>query len=251
MKYVSRLLSLILAGMVLMISRSAVSSEYLAVTVEQPFIEMRSGPASVYPVFHVAEKGEVIEVLKTRTQWYKVRTDKGVEGWISVEDLNTTIHIDGSAVVVSSGNFADYQSRDWELGFAVGALDNVISMSASAGWVLTENLTVEANFSQALGDFAENRYWTLRILHYTFPEWRLSPYLGLGSGQISTTPRSNLVASGDESRTNDIMEVSAGLRYYLTRNMVIRLEYKSLLALTQRDEQEELSEWKLGINVFF
>jgi hypothetical protein len=37
----------------------------------------------------------------------------------------------------------------------------------------------------------------------------------------------------------------------LTRNFVVRFEYQSLLALTERDENEELEEWKLGFAVFF
>jgi hypothetical protein len=32
---------------------------------------MRTGPARDYPVFHVAEKGEVITILKSHTDWYK------------------------------------------------------------------------------------------------------------------------------------------------------------------------------------
>ncbi|WP_100642393.1 SH3 domain-containing protein [Alteromonas facilis] len=226
-------------------------AEALTVVVQEPFVDMRSGPASAYPVFHVAEHGEQISVLKSRTQWYKVRTTKGIEGWISADDLNLTAHLNGEPVRVSNGSFADYQLREWELGFGVGLLDDVTAMSASVGWVMTENFTAEVSYAQALGDFAENKYWSIRLMHYTFPEWRISPYLALGTGQLSTTPRSNLVASGDESRRSDIMEVGAGVRYYLTRNMVVRLEYKSLLALTQRDEQEELTEWKLGVSVFF
>lgn len=227
------------------------SASPLDVVVAEPFVELRTGPASDYPVFHVAEKGEVITILKSHTGWYKAVTKRGIEGWVSAQALNQTLTLDGASVAVFEGSFDDYQKRNWEMGVSVGRLEDVTSLSASAAWVMTPNLVLEGTYEQALGDFAENRYWSLRVAHYTFPEWELSPYLVLGAGQLRTTPRSNLVASGDESRRSDIMEAGIGLRYYMSGNMVVKLEYKNLLALTQRDEQEELEAWKIGVTVFF
>ena len=43
------------------------------VVVEDPFIELRTGAAEVYPVFFVVDRGEQIEVLQRRTDWFKVR----------------------------------------------------------------------------------------------------------------------------------------------------------------------------------
>ncbi len=228
-----------------------VNADPLDVVVAEPFVEMRTGPASDYPVFHVAEKGEVITILKSHTDWYKAVNTRGIEGWISARDLNQTLALDGSRIAVFEGSFDDYQKRDWEMGVSVGVLEDVTSLSASGAWVVTPNILLEGTYEQALGDFAENRYWSLRVAHYTFPEWQLSPYLAVGAGQLRTTPRSNLVASGDESRRSDIMEAGIGIRYYLSGNMVVKLEYKNLLALTQRDEQEELEAWKIGVTVFF
>ena len=226
-------------------------AETLRVEVAASFINVHTGPASEYPIFHIAEKGEKIDVLKSHTGWYKVQLRKGQQGWISAGSLNQTIYADGTVVEVSSGSFEDFANRNWEVQIAAGLLEDVTSISASATWVVTSNIATQVTYGQALGDFAENKYWSIRLRHTTFPEWRLSPYLALGAGQLRTTPRSNLVASGDESRTNDIMEVGGGLRYYIGSNLLMNIEYKSVLALTQRDEQEEIEEWKLGITVFF
>lgn len=242
---------LLVSAVVLWVVSFTVAADELPVVIAEPYVEFHTGPASEYPVFHVAEKGEQIVIIKSRAGWYKARTDKGIEGWISADALNQTLHLDGEAVSVFTGTFEDYTERDWEMGVSVGLLEDVTAMSASVAWVATPNLITELTYSQALGDFAENKYWTVRLQHYTFPEWRLSPYLAIGAGQLRTNPRSNLVASGDESRTSDIYEIGGGLRYYLSGNMVMRLEYKSVLALTQRDDQEELEEWKLGVTVFF
>jgi len=223
----------------------------LNVEVAVPFINIHTGPASEYPIFYVAEKGENLSVLKSHTSWYKVVLPKGQQGWISAQSLNQTLYPDGSGVRVESGTFTDYANRDWELGIGIGLLEEVTSLSASASWVVTPNIATEITYSQALGDFAENKYWSIRLRHTTFPEWRLTPYLAIGAGQLRTSPRSNLVASGDASRSNDMMEVGGGIRYYMGSHLLMNLEYKSVLALTQRDEQEEIEEWKLGITVFF
>ena len=221
------------------------------VKVAEAFINLHTGPASEYPIFHVVARGETIDVLKRRTDWYKVETADGKQGWVSAAALSQTLNLDEEPVSIGDTTFADYQARDWELAVMAGALDDVTALSVTAGWVWTENIVAEVVYTQALGKFSENQFFSARIKHFTFPEWRISPYLLIGAGQIRTTPRATLVQSGDDVRTSDMLEAGIGARYYLNRNFVIRAEYTSLLALTDRDEQEELEQWKLGFSVFF
>ncbi len=221
------------------------------VQIAEPFIEMHTGPAVGYPVFYVAEKGEWIAVLKRKTSWFKVRTRKGQEGWVKQQALSKTLNSESQPVTFFDGSFASYQQRDFEFGAMGGVLESVSSVSVSAAWVITENIATEISFTQALGDFSENQLLFASIKHTTFPEWRISPYIRLGAGQIKTKPRANLVQSGADTRTNDLIGGGIGVRYYLTRNFIVNLEYQSLLALTERDENEELEQWKLGFAVFF
>ncbi|GAB5379070.1 MAG: hypothetical protein Alis3KO_10580 [Aliiglaciecola sp.] len=221
------------------------------VQIVEPYIEMHTGPAVGYPVFYVAEKDEWISVLKRRTSWFKVRTRKGQEGWVKQDALKLTLSSEGQPVEIADGSFESYQERTFEFGASGGSLEGVPSLSVFASWVITENIATELSYSQALGDFSENRFALLSVTHTTFPEWRFSPYFRLGLGQLQTKPRANLVQSGEETRTSDLLAGSIGLRYYLAQNFVVRLEYQNLLALTERDENEELEEWKLGFAVFF
>ena len=39
-------------------------------TVADPYIELHTGPGRGYPVFFVAERGEQIEVIMRRTDWF-------------------------------------------------------------------------------------------------------------------------------------------------------------------------------------
>jgi uncharacterized protein YgiM (DUF1202 family) len=229
----------------------AVRAESVVVTVVEPYADMHTGPASEFPIFHVIERGERITVLKEHTGWYKVVTDDGKEGWIAKAALASTRDVNDRPLLLAQNNFDGYKSRTWEFGIFGGKLDDVNAMSVSAAWILTENIAAEISATQALGDFSDNRMWLVRLQHYTFPEWRLTPYFTLGAGQIRTEPSATLVQSGADTRTNDLLEVGAGVRYYLTRNFVMRAEYKRLTALTERDEFEELNQWTLGFSVFF
>jgi uncharacterized protein YgiM (DUF1202 family) len=246
---------LFIALCLIFIGAGSAKADELRVVVTSPFINVHTGPASEYPVFHVVAKGEPIVILKSRTNWYKVRAfvagGKELEGWVAQESLLATELENGSPLQASSGTFEDYQTRDWEIGLAGGVLDSVSAMTVSGSWVWTANLSVDASYTQALGDFSENKIWSVRMRHTFFPEWRLSPFLALGTGEIRTKPRANLVQSGDDTRVSNHYEVGAGLRYYLAKSVLVKLEYRSLLALTDRDEQERLDQWMLGASVFF
>jgi hypothetical protein len=223
----------------------------IQVHIVEPFIDIHTGPASGYPVFHVAEQGEWLSILKRRTSWFKVETKKGQQGWVKQQALQLSLSSERQPVALVDGTFASYSQRDFELATFGGALDGVPSLSLAASWVVNENISTELSLSQALGDFSENQLLLVGLQHYTFPEWRLSPFISLALGQLRTKPRANLVQTGAETRSSDLLAAGLGLRYYLTHKVVIKLEYKSLLALTDRDENEELEQWKLGFAVFF
>lgn len=237
--------------MVWAISTSHVMANEVDLKVTATFINVHSGPGSEFPIFHVLSQGEVFTLKKERTGWYKVKTKRDIEGWIKAEFLAYTELVDGTKVSVNTGSFEDYLNRNWEITAQGGAIDKVTAMSLSGAWVWTKNLAVEATFSQALGNFADNKVWSVRMRQTFFPEWHLSPYLALGTGEISTKPRSNLVQSGDEVRKISHYEVGVGAEYYLAQKVVVRAEYRGLLALTDRDEQERLDQWMLGVTVFF
>ena len=54
---------------------------YDHVQVVDPYLELHTGPGRGYPVTQVVERGEWVEILKRRTDWFKIRTSQGKEGW--------------------------------------------------------------------------------------------------------------------------------------------------------------------------
>lgn len=249
-------LGVIKLGLVICLTLGLTTSQTLAdenpqVQITQPYIELHSGPAGGFPIIYVAAKNEWITVLKRRTSWFKVETKKGVQGWVKQDALHMTQSSTGQPVKLSDGSFESFAQRNVEFGALGGSFEGVPSMTVFADWVATENLVAGVSMTQALGDLSENQFFLVRIQHTAFPEWRVSPYITLGAGQIRTKPRANLVQSGNEARTSDLLAAGLGLRYYIAQNFMLKLEYQHLQALTDRDENEDLEQWQLGFAVFF
>ena len=74
----------------------AKTAHYEAVVAE-PFLELHTGPGRGFPVFHVVDRGQHIEVLKRRTDWFQVQTDRGVRGWVKLAEMRATLDTAGSA----------------------------------------------------------------------------------------------------------------------------------------------------------
>ena len=219
------------------------------VVVEDPFIEMRTGPAQAYPVFYVVDRGERIEVLSRRTDWFKVRAPRGQEGWVDSVQLQETLQLSGAPVEVPGFTLEDHAVRRWEVGALYGDFDGANIVSVYGAFSFTENLSGEIWYSDILGNFSNSQLAGFNIVHMLYPEYRVSPYFTLGGGVINTEPKGTIVATSD--RTDNIAHVGIGIRTYLTRRFVFRAEYKTYVVFTSRDENEEPTEWKAGFSFFF
>ncbi len=221
----------------------------LQVFVVEPFLELRSGPGRGYPVTQVAARDESVDVLFRRTDYFKVRTERGVEGWASAGDMQKTLLADGSAFTLDLGDRAGFQTHRFELGAMVGDFDGANLISSFASFSLNDNLKVELGGSQYLGEQRNGYMVELGLVHIFAPEWRLSPYVSLGGGIFRVekdAQRPNLV-----DRTDESAYIGAGARLYLTRRFFLRGEYKERVIFTSRDDNEELREWKVGLAFFF
>jgi uncharacterized protein YgiM (DUF1202 family) len=210
---------------------------------------MRTGPGRGYPIFYVAERGESITVLKRRTEWFKVQGPRGEQGWVMSEQLARTLSLDGESFEVPAATIGDYAGRRWEVGVAYGDFGGANMISTFGAFAFTPNLSLEMSLSQALGRFSDSTLANLNITHSMYPERRASPYFTLGAGSIHTEPKATLIATVD--RTDSIAHAGFGVRTYLTRRFVFRVEYKTYVAFTSRDDNEEIREWKAGLSFFF
>jgi len=219
------------------------------VTVNDAFINVYNAPGRGYPIFHVVERGETITLLKMKTSWIKIRTVRGIEGWIKRNDVLLTLGPDGQVPDFPDTTQADYLVDRFELGTAFGDFDGADSMSVNLGYRFTKNLSTEIRLAQNTGQYSDSQIIALAMLHQPFPEWRVSPFIGIGAGTLKTMPSSTLVQV--EDRKDHILQASLGAYVHITGRFFLRAEYINDYVLTSRNTNEEVNEWKVGFNVFF
>ena len=224
------------------------TSHYEAVVAE-PFLELHTGPGRGFPVFYVVDRGEQIEVVKRRTDWFQVRTKKDIKGWVSLAQMVATLDTAGQRTALDEPTADDYVGRRWEVGLQLGDLDGANVISVYGGYHFTRNLSTELHLAGVSGDFSSGWLTTADIVLQPFPEWRVSPYATLGTGVIHISPQATLVQTPD--RTDQVAHVGVGLRMYVTRRFMFRGEYNSYLTFTSRDNNQGLDEWKAGFAFFF
>lgn len=219
------------------------------VFVSEPYLELSSGPGRGYPVFHVVERDESVDVLYRRTDWFKVRTERGLEGWARARDMRRTKLADGTPFVFNLGDRSGFTSHDWELGIGGGDYGGANLITAYGAYSLTDNMKVELTLSQFLGNASNGYKAEAGINHVLFPEWRFSPFVGIGTGVVYVEPRATIVLP--EDRTDQTAYAGAGVRFYLTRRFFVRADYRWHTVFTSRDDNQELEEWKVQIACFF
>jgi hypothetical protein len=219
------------------------------VAVADPYLEMHTGPGRGYPIFHVVDRGESVEIIMQRTDWYLVRDADGDEGWVDQDQMELTLTGDGSEFDVERANVADFTNAKWELGVLAGDFGGANIVSLYGGYSLNPNVSIEAWGSQILGNFSNGWTASVNVVHEAWPDWRVSPFFTLGAGVIHTEPKSTIIQG--EDRTDQIGHAGAGIRVYVSRRFLFRAEYKSYVVFTSRNDNEEVEEWKVGFAFFF
>lgn len=232
-----------------LLGAGSVHADDLQVTVNDAFINLYSGPGRGYPIFHVVERGETITLLKSRTDWIKIRTYRGKTGWVRRNDMQHTLGPDGQPPVFADSKQEDYLTDRFELGVAMGDFEGADSLTGTLGYRFTNHLTAELRVAQNTGQFSDSQILAVALLHQPFPEWRISPFFSLGTGEIKTLPSATLVDPQD--RKDTLIQASLGSYIHLTGRFFMRVEYTNHMILTSRNNNEEVNEWKVGFNIFF
>ena len=227
----------------------AAGNEFRSVSVADPYLEMHTGPGKGYPVFHVVDLGEEIEIVMRRTDWFQVRAENGTEGWVDRAQMERTLVPTGSPIEFAEADQEDFTYSRWELGGMAGDFGGANVVSIYGAYSLNPNVSIEVWGSQILGNFSNGWMASVNVTHETWPDFRISPFFTLGSGVIHTEPKPTIVQG--EDRTDQIAHAGAGLRFYATRRFILRAEFKSYVTFTSRDDNEEVEEWKVGFAFFF
>lgn len=239
------LLTLVLGGA----PRVSAAHEYVQVFVKEPYLELHTGPGRGYPVFYVVARDESVDVLFRRTEWFKVRTTRGVEGWARERDMLKTVLADGSPFTFPVGDRAGFTDHRWEAGLFAGDWDGATLLSAYTSFSFNTQLAVEGSVGQFLGRYYNGVTGDIGLAHVIVPEWRVSPFVTIGVGLEHIEPKVTLAQP--QNQTDPTAYVGGGVRIYLTQRFFVRAEYKSHMIFTKLNQNEVADEWKVGFAFFF
>jgi hypothetical protein len=223
--------------------------EYFQVQVMEPYIELHTGPGRGYPVFYVVERGERVDVITRKTDWFRVRTRKGKEGWVSRSQMESTLTASGEKTRFGEPGMGDFSNRRWEAGLLGGTFEGADMITVYGAYAMTPNLSAELSASQVFSNYSNAYTGVAALVAQPFPEWRISPFFLVGTGLIYTDP--NVTVVHGNNRTDQIGSVGAGVRCYLTRRFILRAEYRNSVIFQDSDDNQEINEWQAGFAFFF
>lgn len=219
------------------------------VQITEPYLDLHTGPGRGYPVTQSIQRGEWVEVLQRRTDWFKVRTADGKEGWVSRDKIETTLTELGDNTSFREATTGGYWDRRIEAGFAGGVVRRDSFMMMRIGYRFTDNLYVESALGQISGDFSDSTLHYVSVRSKPFPDWRWSPFFSLGIGRFINKPRATLVGA-TETRSN-MANAAIGVDYEVTRRLYVRGDYRRHIVFVDESRINEYNELSLGVGLFF
>ncbi len=224
----------------------------LRVTIADAFIELHTGPGSAYPITYVIDRDTEVTIVRRVTSWFKIQTDNGKSGWASRSQMQQTLLPDGKRFELTEFSEADFARRKWVLGMTGGELEASPIFTLFGAYSFSENLAAELHLGRSVGDVSSSTLLKANLVMQPLPDLKYSPYMTLGIGRIQIDPSATLVLPGNG--TNTFSQFGLGLQRYISHRFLLRFEINEYIIFSPSDtsdNNEEVSEWKVGFAVFF
>ena len=218
------------------------------VQIVDPYIELQPGRTRLSDLLRRAAQ-RWIEIELRHTDWFRVRTENDKVGWVSRQQLESTLTAAGGSKSFRDVLLDDYLSRKVQLGAAWGHFKGEPMLKLWTSYRLSDTLSLEGTIGQVQGVFSGTDLWHLDILIEPWSDKRLSPFFGVGVGKFKNFPNQSLIGS-----TNTDAKLAAarlGLRYYLSERFVLSTDYALYTAFISDQKSTEYHAWTLGLSFFF
>jgi SH3-like domain-containing protein len=219
------------------------------VQIVDPYIELRTGPGRGYPIFFVAPRSDWVEIELRHTDWFRVRTEDDKVGWVSRQQLESTLTAAGSSKSFRDVLLDDYLTRKVQLGAAWGHFKAEPMLKVWTSYRLSDTLSIEGTFGQVQGVFSGTNLWHVDLVIEPWSDKRLSPFFAVGLGKFKNFPNLSLI----NATTTDAKLGAArlGARYYLTERFVLSADYAFYTAFLSDQRSTEYRAWTGGLSFFF
>jgi len=230
------------------ISVLVMAGEPLSLQVVEPFIELRTGPGQHYPVHYIAQRGNTIQVLKSRTDWFKVslqlNNNNLTQGWIHSDALASTIALDNGQLAVNHPRLVSTYSPKWSAGFSLGRFNEADIVGGFLSYAIADTTTIEIHAGEYMGGIEQGWFSALQFNYAPYEIWRVSPFVALGYGYLALEARSSQPELDDVD--DYYFHNGAGFNLRLTPKYKLRFEYKHFNVLTSTNDNKELESWHIA-----
>jgi uncharacterized protein YraI len=219
------------------------------VQISDPYIELRTGPGRGYPIFFVAPRNDWIEIELRHTDWFRIRTEDDKVGWVSRQQLETTLTAAGSTKSFRDVLLDDYLSRKVQLGAAWGHFKSEPMLKLWTAYRFSDTLSLEGTIGQVQGVFSGTDLWHVDLLIEPWSDRRISPFFAVGLGKFKNFPNLSLIGATNTDAKLGVARL--GVRYYLTERFVMSADYSLYTALLSDKKSTEYRAWTAGLFFFF
>lgn len=217
--------------------------------VSEPYLELHTGPGRGYPVHFVVEQRQWVSVELRRTDWYRVRAEGGQVGWVTRQQLATTLTEAGGGKSFRELLLDDFLARRVEFGGASGRFQSEPLLKLWLHVRLADTVGVELAAGQVQGLFSGTDFWHLSLSSEPWSDRRLSPFFAIGLGRFNNVPNRSLV---DAVPTNArLAQATLGLRWHLSERFTARLDGTLYTAFVSDSRTSEYRALTAGFGFFF
>jgi hypothetical protein len=219
------------------------------VQIVDPYIELRTGPGRGFPIFFVAPRNEWVEIELRHTDWFRIRTEDDKVGWVSRQQLESTLTAAGGTKTFRDVLLDDYLTRRVQLGASWGHFKSEPMLKIWTNYRLSDTLSIEGTFGQVQGVFSGTNLWHLDLMIEPWSDKRLSPFFAVGLGKFKNFPNLSLI--GATTTDAKLGAARIGARYFLSERFVLSADYAFYTAFLNDQRSAEYRAWTAGLSFFF
>ncbi len=184
--------------------------------VKTDYLEMHTGAGRGFPVINVVEKDQVFEPVNRKTDWIKIVTNDGSEGWVSYDEFLLATRLKRS----------DFRKRaaqaSWQLGIRGGLFDVDPLYSVFASYYPLHSLGLNLEAGKVAGNFASSDFYSVGMKVLMFRGARLTPGLNIATGILHYSPHGVLVNARSEQYT--YWDIGGGVLYLPYKRLGLELK---------------------------